>query len=96
MNTDALQRVTFVLDRATADRLAVIASRLGVSRSSLAREVLEEPIQLMHRWVTALPSEPTKAEADAMLRQVADDVEAFMDSKASQLDLLKAEGGGNA
>ena len=96
MNTDLLQRATFVLDRATAERLSVIAERLGVSRSQLVREVMLEPIELMHRWVTALPAKPTEDQVQALMGQVESDVEGWLDSKAAQLDLLGRKTDGNA
>lgn len=96
MNTDLLQRATFVLDRPTAERLHAIAHRLGVSRSELVRDVLAEPIALMHRWLDMLPEGATPDQARAVMHQVGQDVEAFIDSKSAQLDLLHAEGGGNA
>ena len=67
MNTDLLHRATFVLDRVTAERLTAISARLGVSRSALVRDVLQEPIELMHRWVTALPENPTPEGGGAVL-----------------------------
>lgn len=96
MNTDLLQRATFVLDRPTAERLSAISRRLGVSRSELVRDVLSEPIELMHRWLDMLPDGATPDQAKATLAQVAADVETFLDSKSAQLDLLASEGGGNA
>ena len=70
MNTDLLQRATFVLDKPTAERLSAIAARLGVSRSELVRDVLLEPIELMHRWVTALPDKPTQDQVRELMGQV--------------------------
>lgn len=96
MNTDLLQRATFVLDRPTAERLHAIAHRLGVSRSELVRDVLAEPIELMHKWLAMLPEGATPDQARAVLDRVGEDVEAWIDSKTAQLDLLNAEGGGNA
>ena len=96
MNTDLLQRVTFVLDRATADRLAAIASRLGVSRSALARDVLSEPVELMHRWLQQLPEDATAEQGSAVLAQVGRDVEAYIDAKSAQLDLLRVPADGHA
>ena len=96
MNTDLLHRATFVLDRVTADRLTAISTRLGVSRSALVRDVLKEPIELMHRWMSALPDQPTPEEAQAVMGQVASDIETWLDSKASQFDLLNEPANGNA
>ena len=96
MNTDALTRATFVLDRATADRLTAISERMGVSRSALVRDVLAEPIELMHRWVLDLPAAATPADAAAALERISEDVGDWLDSKAAQLDLLRGSTDGNA
>lgn len=96
MNTDLLQRATFVLDKPTAERLSAIAARLGVSRSELVRDVLLEPIELMHRWVTALPDKPTHDQVRELMGQVESDVEGWLDSKAAQFDLLGSPTDGNA
>ena len=96
MNTDLLHRATFVLDRVTADRLTAISTRLGVSRSALVRDVLKEPIELMHRWMDALPANPTPEQAEAVMGQVATDIETWLDTKASQLDLAMEPASGNA
>ena len=96
MNTDLLHRATFVLDRVTAERLTAISARLGVSRSALVRDVLQEPIELMHRWVTALPENPTAAEADELMGRVFSEAEAWLDGKAAQLDLVMEPASGNA
>ena len=96
MNTDLLQRTTLVLDRLTASRLDTIATRFGISRSQLVREVLLEPVELMHRWVTALPETPTREDAVARMGQVGADLESWLDSKSAQLDLLNGPTDGNA
>lgn len=95
MNSEQLARATFVLDRATSDRLTVIAGRMGVSRSALVRDVLQEPVELMHRWVTSMPANATPEDADALLGRMETDLGSFIDSKAAQLDLLRVEEGGN-
>lgn len=96
MNADLLQRATFVLDKATAERLTAISVRMGVSRSALVRDVLLEPIELMHRWVTALPDQPTHEQVRELMGQVESEVGSWLDSKASQLDLLGGPVDGNA
>lgn len=93
MNTDQLVRTTFVLDRVTSDRLTAISARLGVSRSALVRDVLQEPAELMHRWVAGLPAELTQADAVALMGRVEADLGEFLDSKAAQFDLLGVTGG---
>lgn len=94
MNTDLLARTTFVLDRATSDRLTAISRKLGVSRSSLVRDVLQEPVELMHRWVDSMPAEGMTPEAaQALMGSIESDIGEFLDTKAAQLDLLGATGG---
>lgn len=93
MNTDQLVRATFVLDRATSERLSAISARLGVSRSALVRDVLQEPTELMHRWVEGLPDTLTRADAEALMGRVEADLGEFLDSRAAQLDLLGVTGG---
>lgn len=96
MNSEQLARATFVLDRATSERLTAISRRMGVSRSALVRDVLAEPVELMHRWVQSLPDNPAPEDVQGLLGRMEQDLEGFLDSKESQLDLLTAEGGGNA
>lgn len=94
MNTDTLARATFVLDRVTSERLSAIAARMGVSRSALARDILAEPVELMHRWVTSLPAgQMTPDDAASLMQQIEADVGALLDSKSAQLNLLGGTGG---
>lgn len=95
MNTDQLARTTFVLDRVTSDRLSAIARRMGVSRSALVRDVLAEPVELMHRWVTSLPENPTAEDAERLMGSMESDLGGFLDSKSAQFDLLTRGSGGN-
>lgn len=67
MNAETLARATFVLHRETAQDLAYLSERLGVSRSELVREFLSEPIAKMTALVRAVPSDPDPAD----LRQLA-------------------------
>ena len=69
MNTDQLARTTFVLDRVTSERLTAIAARMGVSQSALVRDVLQEPVELMHRWVLSLPRTPRLRMGSALCGQ---------------------------
>lgn len=77
MNTDALARTTFVLDRETSLQLDSISRRMGVSRSSLVRDVLREPVAMMAGWVDRLPTDRAVTPSDAV---------EFRDSM--QLDLI--------
>lgn len=78
MNTDNLARTTFVLDRDTSVQLDTISRRMGVSRSSLVRGVLREPVAMMAGWLDRLPTDRAVTPADAT---------AFQD--AMQLDLVE-------
>lgn len=62
MNTDALARVTLVLDKHTAEDLSYLCRRMGQSRSSLAREVLAEPVACMAELLRQVPDNPTPAD----------------------------------
>ncbi len=93
MNTDLLARSTFVIDRTTAEQLTAIAARLGVSRSALVRDVLAEPVDLMHRWVSSLPASPSAEDAASLLSRMGVELEEWVDSKAAQLELLGGGGG---
>lgn len=62
MNSETLARVTFVLDRHTAEDLAYLSQRLGQSRSALVREVLTAPVAGMAEMLRAVPDNPTPAD----------------------------------
>lgn len=96
MNSDLLARATFVINRDTSEQLTAVAAKLGVSRSALVRDVLAEPVELMHRWVSSLPPEPTPEAAGALLERMGVELEEWIDSKSAQLDLLGRGGNGNA
>lgn len=96
MNADLLARATFVIDRSTSEQLTAVAAKLGVSRSALVRDVLAEPVELMHRWVSSLPPEPTPEAATALLERMGSEMEEWLDSKSAQLDLLKRDDNGHA
>lgn len=59
MNTETLARVTFVLDRSTAEDLAYLSQRMGQSRSALVREVLASPVAGMAEMLRQVPDNPT-------------------------------------
>jgi hypothetical protein len=67
MNAELLARATFVLHRETAEELAYVSERFGVSRSELVRDLLTEPVSRMAGILREVPSEPTPAD----LRQLA-------------------------
>ncbi len=96
MNSALLKRSTFVLSRETAEQLDMICARMGVSRSALVRDVLAEPVQLMAKWVSQLPEQPTREDARAVLDTMGRDLDLFLERQAGQLSLLDAEEAGNA
>lgn len=67
MNEETLARATFVLHRETAEDLAYLADRFGVSRSALVRDVLGEPVARMAEVARRVPKDPTGED----LRQLA-------------------------
>ena len=67
MNAELLARATFVLHRETADDLAYLSERFGVSRSELVRGLLAEPVAKMSQVIRQFPADPTRAD----LRQLA-------------------------
>lgn len=85
MNTQKLARATFVLDRETHDQLAMICSRMGVSRSELVRDVLAEPVAMMASWVCAVPDNPTEADKDQLLLDLRGDLSKFLDERLGEL-----------
>lgn len=87
MNTDKLVRTTFVLDRETSSRLDYIARRMGVSRSTLVRDTLAEPIALMERWMRSVPEDkPITADtAEQLGETMQQDLVAFIERKSAEL-----------
>ena len=67
MNAELLSRATFVLHRETADDLAYLSERFGVSRSELVRGLLAEPVAKMSQVVRQFPADPSRSD----LRQLA-------------------------
>ena len=67
MNAELLARATFVLHRETADDLAYLSERFGVSRSELVRGLLAEPVAKMSQVVRQVPADPSPSD----LRQLA-------------------------
>ena len=57
MNTEKLARTTFVLERETSEQLDYVARRMQVSRSTLVRDVLREPVALMAGWMRSVPED---------------------------------------
>lgn len=67
MNAEMLARATFVLNRETAEDLAYLSDRFGVSRSELVRGLLAEPVGRMAEVVRGVPADPSPQD----LRQLA-------------------------
>lgn len=90
MNSETLARATFVLDRKTAEQLAFISGRLGVSRSELVRSVLAEPVQQMAGLMGRVPENPSQAD----LRQLAiEGLDAFEKAVDPELTMLRRVAG---
>lgn len=81
MNAETLARATFVLHRETAEDLAYLSERFGVSRSELVRGLLSEPVAKMTEIVRGVPVDPSPAD----LRQLA----------LSGLDMIDEMAGGS-
>jgi predicted transcriptional regulator len=92
MNTDQLARTTFVLQRETHDQLNRISKRLGVSRSTLVRDVLAEPVALMDKWMDAVPLEPTLDDIAAAKGMLQGDLIDFIDRHAAEINELGESG----
>jgi hypothetical protein len=93
MNNETLARATFVLDRRTAEQLAYISGRLGVSRSELVRSVLAEPVETMAGMIGRVPENPSESD----LRQLAlDGLDAFEQATAPSVSLLRQASGRKA
>lgn len=67
MNEESLARATFVLHRETAEDLAYMSERMGVSRSELVRELLTESVAKMADILRGVPADPKESD----LRQLA-------------------------
>lgn len=70
MNTETLARATFVLSKDASDDLAYLSSRMGQSRSSLVREMLEPSVREMAAIVRRIPDSPTAQDAEAFRREL--------------------------
>ena len=90
MNSETLARATFVLDRKTAEQLAYLSDRLGVSRSELVRSVLAEPVDQMVGLMGRVPENPSESD----LRQLAlEGLEAFERAIDLELTMLRRVAG---
>lgn len=89
MNTDLLARTTFVLDLDTHEKLQRISVRLGVSRSSLVRRLLTDPVHFMDAQLAKLPVE---ADASMSPEEAAEFVESLQLDLCEFIDRLASEG----
>jgi predicted DNA-binding protein len=87
MNTDQLARTTFVLQRETHEQLNRISKRLGVSRSTLVRDVLFEPVALMAKWMDGLPDDATPEQAAAVQEVMQGDLVEFIERHSAEVGL---------
>lgn len=88
MNTQNLARVTFVLDRATAEDLSYLSRRMGQSRSSLVREVLASPISGMAEMLRGLPDNPSPSDVRQLALTGLDAVEGLVGPELEKLRAL--------
>lgn len=86
MNSETLARVTFVLDKSTAEDLAYLSLKLGQSRSALVREVLGPPVSGLAAMMRQVPDNPTPAD----VRQLAlSGLDAIEELSAPELEKLR-------
>ncbi len=85
MNNETLARATFVLDRRTAEQLAYISGRLGLSRSQLVRSVLADPVETMAAMMGRVPENPTEAD---LCQLALEGLDAFDQAVGPSLSLL--------
>lgn len=85
MNSEKLSRTTFVLNRETAEQLGYVSRRMGVSRSALVRDVLEEPVAMMAKWVSSVPADMTPADVERLTSQMSLDLDGLIGGKLREL-----------
>jgi len=86
MNTDKLARSTVVLDRSVHEDLSYVASRMGISRSALVRDVLSEPVTMMARWVRTVPDHVTPEEVAKLTAMVDEEMGEFIGRKTQLIE----------
>lgn len=85
MNSETLARVTFVLDKHTAEDLAYLSRRMGQSRSALVREVLAAPVSGMAEMLRSVPDNPSPADVRQLALTGLELVEGLMDPSLEKL-----------
>ena len=85
MNTSKLARATFVLSRSANDDLDYLSQRMGQSRSSLVREVLEPGIVQLAQMLRAVPDHPTQADIDLFANSAISEVDGIADNVKREL-----------
>lgn len=93
MNEETLARTTFVLHRETAEALAYVSARFGVSRSHLVREILSEPISRMAEIVRAVPEDPSPSDLRQMALAGLDAIDQIAGGSLADLKELAANDG---
>lgn len=86
MNAETLARATFVLSKDASDDLAYLSGRMGRSRSSLVREMLEPSVREMAALVRRIPDSPTAQDAETFRQELRSLLVATYDAG---LDLLE-------
>lgn len=86
MNEENLARVTVVLSRRTADQLRSLSRRLGVSASSLVREVITEPIEMVAASLGEVPEKPTAEDAQRFGQQMLEFVDAHVEEMRAEVN----------
>lgn len=88
-----MAKIAMSLPPALVDDLDYLSSRLGVSRSALASELLTEPVAEIRRILSVIPPNPTPAdllrmrgESEAFVRQRIAKVATMADDLFSGLD----------
>lgn len=92
MNSETLARATFVLDRRTAEQLAYLSDRLGVSRSELVRSVLAEPVDQMVGLMGRVPENPSESDLRQLALAGLESFERAVDPELSMLRRLAGVG----
>jgi hypothetical protein len=84
-------RTSFTLPHEVRSDLTFLSSRLGVSRSSLLAELLQEPLHNLRELVEAIPPSPTPADllrfkgaSESVIRQRIDSLKGMTDDLFSK------------
>ncbi len=89
MNTETIARATFVLSKDASDDLSYLSSRMGQSRSSLVREMLEPSVREMAAIVRRIPDSPTAQDAESFRQELRSLLVSTYDSGLDLLEDMK-------